>query len=85
MSENRIIISMHDGSDWAVKVSDVAEHREQYRSGSAEYFEEYPDEAIDWFQNNTNWGDLPAEMVKEPNEADYDDFMNCDMEIESQQ
>lgn len=81
MSEKRIIISMHDGSEWSVKISDVAKHRDQYREGSAEYFDEYPEEAIDWFQNNTNWGDLPAKIVRGPNDPDYSDFRNCEMEI----
>lgn len=79
--EKKIVMSMPDGSEWAVKVSDVAEHRDQYRKDSAEYFSDYPEEAIDWFQNNTNWGEIPLERIKEPNEPDYSEFYNFDMVV----
>lgn len=80
--EKNVVISMTDGTQWAVKVSDIAKHRDDHGySNSEHFFSEYRDEAIDYLQNHTNWGDIKAEKIKDPYDADYSEFFNCDMEI----
>jgi hypothetical protein len=78
--KNKILITMQDGSVWSVNIVDVAIHRDEYREDSLSYFNQYPEEAIDWFQNNTNWGDIPVSQVEPAPEPDYSDFCNCEME-----
>jgi hypothetical protein len=83
MSKTNIQITMEDGSVWSVKISDVAKNRDDcyFRNDSAEYFHAYPYEALDWLNNNTNWGDVEAVKVKDAPAPDYSEFYNCPSEL----
>jgi len=76
-------VEMDDASVWVVDPKPIARDRADYYTekdgfeiGSEEWKQEYDfslndeDELIDWAQNNMNWSELKAVMVRAP-EPDY--------------
>ena len=72
-------VTMDDESVWNVPVDliidDRTDTRECEREETEKYFKQYPDELIDWAENNMNWEDVveSSVLVKEPNEPSYQD------------
>lgn len=84
----QLIVTMPDGSEWAVPVRVVAESHAKYyaknyegdtdaamKLHTAPLFDSDADAITDWAENNMNWADVKdwAKQVKEPDCVDFDD------------
>lgn len=87
-------IAMEDGSVWEADAEPIARDRANYYTvkdgfevGSDEWQREYDytlndeDELIDWAKNNMEWGDLKAVMVREPQPAYSQGWLDANIEL----
>lgn len=93
------VVTMEDGSKWAVPVRFIAEHRAKYFAGkdgalleesleedTIPLFDEDDYEIHDWAANNLNFSDVNdvAKMISPP-DVDYEDgWANGEYEIQEQ-
>jgi len=98
MKDKKYIVTMPDGSKWAVPVlaiaSDRAAHYADEFDGNTAVsleedtlplFESDPFECADWAKNNMNWDEVCdlAEKLDEPEPPDYQEgWVNGEWEVE---
>lgn len=90
MTERKLYVTMPDGSEWAVKVTDIVANRAAYyhvhhkdefptlAAAMLETEELFKDdyEVADWAASNMNWGDVAdrAEFVSPPPQLSSEGF-----------